>query len=96
MSVPRKIWVDDVSAAYPNIAFVDNGSEDVYHHDDVVRELVEALEPFARYMHTDEGRMDCDHKGAPFPDHQGVGWIYLTHGHFRRARAALAKIAQEG
>lgn len=50
-----------------------------------VAELLEALEPFAKYMQ-DGG--DLDHKGNPLPDDQGVGWVYLTIGDFRRARAA--------
>ena len=65
---------------------------DRYHHDDVVQELREALEPFARYMNTDEGRMDRDNKGRALPNEDGVGWVYLTHGDFRRAEAALAKL----
>ena len=52
--------------------------------------LVAALKPFARYMHTDEERMDCDHKFVPLVDDQGVQWLYLTHGDFRRARAAIS------
>lgn len=48
--------------------------------------LREALKPFAEYMR-DYG--DKDNHGAPAPDAQGVGWIYLNHGHFRAARAAL-------
>ena len=52
-----------------------------------------ALQPFADYMHTDEGRLDLDHNGCELPDDLGVGWIYLNHGDFRRAQAALA---QEG
>ena len=54
-----------------------------------IAELEAALVPFARYMQTDEGDMDQDNKGNPLPDDQGVGWIYLTHGDFRKARAAL-------
>ena len=51
--------------------------------------LREALSPFAEYMHTPEGRMDLDNLDAEVADNLGVGWIYLTHGDFRRARAAL-------
>lgn len=50
-----------------------------------------ALQPFADYMHTDEGRLDLDHDGCELPDDLGVGWIYLNHGDFRRAQAALAQ-----
>ena len=53
-----------------------------------------ALEPFGAYMHTDDGRVDTDNKGTPLPDDQGVGWVYLNHGHFRRARAALQTAPQ--
>ncbi|MEO9297608.1 hypothetical protein [Devosia alba] len=48
----------------------------------------EALEPFAEYM-KDGG--DLDNKGNPLPDSDGVGWVYLTQGDFRRARAAMPK-----
>ncbi|MGN7869595.1 hypothetical protein [Paracoccus sp. 22332] len=54
-------------------------------------EMRAALRPFAEYMHTNEGRMDCDYFGKPLPDDLTVGWIYLTHGDFRRARAALSQ-----
>ena len=47
--------------------------------------LREALRPFAEYM----GDMDKDSLGNPLPDGEGVGWVYLTQGDFRRARAAL-------
>ena len=53
-----------------------------------VEELTAALEPFARYA-TESG-FGCDNHGNPLPDASGVGWIYLTNGDFRRARAALA------
>lgn len=55
-----------------------------------IKALVEALKPFADYMHTDEGRMDLDGAGSPLSDDLAVGWIYLTHGDFRSARTALA------
>lgn len=47
-----------------------------------------ALEPFANYY--GPHYPDTDDKGTPLPDEDGVGWIYLTVGDFRRARA-LAK-----
>lgn len=56
----------------------------------VVRALVEALEPFAKYMIAEDGRMDQDHMCRPLPDKQGVGWIYLTYQDFRRAEAAIS------
>jgi hypothetical protein len=46
----------------------------------------EALKPFAEYMSVG---MDLDNHGNPIPDTEGVGWVYLTHGDFRRARKAL-------
>ena len=49
--------------------------------------LRDALTPFAEYM----GDMDRDNLGNPLPDDAGVGWVYLTQGDFRRARAALEK-----
>ena len=58
---------------------------------DVEAVLRAALQPFADYMHTDEGRLDLDHAGCELPDDLGVGWIYLNHGDFRRAQAALAQ-----
>jgi hypothetical protein len=54
---------------------------------DMVQPLVDALKPFAEYMHTEDGRMDLDNEGNEVPDDQCVGWIYLTHGDFRKARA---------
>ena len=89
MSAPRKIWIDDVSAAYPNIAFVDNGSEDVYHHDDVVRELITALE---------ECRDELDaYSRQEYPGDHPVHERYRQRDFGANpARIALAKIAQEG
>lgn len=33
--------------------------------------------------------MDLDNHWKKIAEQEGVGWIYLTHGDFRRARAAL-------
>ena len=52
-----------------------------------VKELEEALKPFAR--HLDEMKFDLDNHGNELPDEQTVGWVYVTNGDFRRARAAL-------
>lgn len=49
--------------------------------------LEEALRPFAEYM---GDNLDKDNRGNPLRDNDGVGWVYLTHGDFRRARSALA------
>jgi len=54
---------------------------------DRIEALERALKPFAEYM----GDMDRDNLGNPLPDDAGVGWVYLTQGDFRRARAALEK-----
>ncbi len=52
------------------------------------QELREALKPFANYA-TKDGFW-LNHKGEELPDVDGVGWVYLTNGDFRRACAALA------
>ncbi len=56
--------------------------------------LREALEPFAKYL--DTAKFDVDYNGNPLPDEQGMGWVYLTIGDFRRARTALAQGADDG
>jgi chromosome segregation ATPase len=51
-------------------------------------ELAEArkiVEPFAK--HIDRMKFDIDYHGNPLPDDQAVGWIYVTNGDFRAARA---------
>lgn len=53
--------------------------------------LRRALEPFANYY--GPHYPDTDYNGAPLPDEDGVGWIYLTVGDFRRAAQALAASA---
>lgn len=53
-----------------------------------VGRLQEALKPFATYL--DTAKYDLDNKGDPLPDDLGMGWVYLTVGDFRRARAAFA------
>lgn len=53
-----------------------------------ITELETALRPFAAYM-GDKG--DLDNLGQPLPDEQGVGWVYLTMGDFRRARSSLTE-----
>ena len=52
-----------------------------------IKELEKALEPFAEYLNG--AAFDLDDKGNPLPDEQGMGWVYLNVGGFRRARAAL-------
>lgn len=83
MSAPRKIW-----AARPSLdrhfsarSFSDPDlSAHLYHHDDWVRELVEALEAIWEIC--------CE--PAETDAASVKGWDEV------RARAALAKIAQEG
>ncbi|WP_425902457.1 hypothetical protein [Agrobacterium radiobacter] len=57
-----------------------------------VKALEAALKPFAEYM---GDHFDKDNHGNPLPDDLGVGWIYLTHADFRRARTALASTGGE-
>ena len=54
---------------------------------DQLKRYREALEPFVAYLN--EVKFDLDNNGNESPDEQGVGWIYLTNGDFRRARQAL-------
>lgn len=54
-------------------------------------EAVEMLKPFAEYM-GETG--DLNHKGQPLPDSEGVGWVYLTQGDFRRARTFINSIKE--
>ena len=49
--------------------------------------LENALEPFAAYL--DTAAWDLNNNGDPLPDDHGMGWVYLTIGNFREARAAL-------
>jgi hypothetical protein len=51
------------------------------------KELVEALEPFARYAA--ENGFGLNHRSEELPDGDGVGWVYLTNGDFRRAARAI-------
>lgn len=50
-------------------------------------EVREALEPFANYA--GQNGFGFDNHGKELPATDGVGWVYLTIGDFRRARAAL-------
>lgn len=52
-----------------------------------VTRLRDALKPFGQYL--DSASYEVDNNGNPLPDEQGMGWVYLTVGDFRRARAAL-------
>jgi len=55
-----------------------------------IERLREALRPFAAYL--DTAAFDRDNNGKPLPDEMGMGWVYLTVGDFRRARAELEAI----
>jgi hypothetical protein len=46
-------------------------------------QLEAALRPFANYA--SKGGFGLDYHGKPLPDGEGVGWVYLTYGDFRRA-----------
>lgn len=95
MSAPRKIWAAPSTSRGWNFAFCSDDTPedakdrcDLYHHDDVVRELVEALE-------TISGRHIPDQPAAYGGDE--LEWAQRQHTELRLiARAALAKIAQEG
>lgn len=79
MSAPRKIWVDYRRDMFSfEVDEPTSGRPTAYHHDDVVRELVEAL------------RMIADTE-PPSPTWAGDLGIRAIRAH---ARAALAKIAQ--
>ena len=96
MSAPRKIWVP-VPVTDEGPCYVDKDEAEMqwgctavaYHHDDVVRELVEALEFYADRKFTGY-EVDISDYGISM----SKGEIILDEGDI--ARAALAKIAQEG
>lgn len=96
MSAPRKIWITDDTMAEMRFAgwvWIDEKpSADLYHHDDAVRELVEALEPFAFF---DEERTD-NTQDAWEIRYRDRFQDWVSYEDIERARAALAKIAQEG
>lgn len=53
-----------------------------------VEDLEAGLRPFGQYL--DTASYDLDNAGSPLPDEQGMGWVYLTVGDFRRARSLLS------
>ena len=93
MSAPRKIWVDyerdmfSFSEDAPTSS--SPASVTAYHHDDVVRELVAALE---------ECRDELDaYSRQEYPGDHPVHERYRQRDFDANpARSALAKIAQEG
>lgn len=96
MSAPRKIWTvshaDEYGHYFPEAVEAEGeygGTAVAYHHDDVVRELIAALE---------ECRDELD--GYSRQEYPGD---HPVHERYRKrdfdantARIALAKIAQEG
>ena len=91
MSAPRKIWAAS-PAAECLFAARDHRMDErdhIYHHDDVVRELVEALE---------ECRDELDaYSRQEYPGDHPVHERYRKRDFDANpARIALAKIAQEG
>jgi hypothetical protein len=54
-----------------------------------IEALEAALRPFAEYASRDG--FGLDNNGQEVPASEGVGWIYLTVGDFRRARQALGE-----
>ena len=96
MSAPRRIWAYSMDAEEDTHGGWDVRQDDgydapqsLYHHDDVVRELVEALEFYADRKFTGY-EVDISDYGISM----SKGEIILDEGDI--ARAALAKIAQEG
>lgn len=85
MSAPRQIWVAPwmFETRHQNPVRRKNHESDGdyrYHHDDVVRELVESLDDMADLFSADNALKRGTHLNATLC----------------RARRALAKIAQEG
>ena len=95
MSAPRKIWVP-MPVTDEGPCYVDKDEAEMqwgctavaYHHDDVVRELVVALEFYADRKFTGY-EVDISDYGISM----SKGEIVLDEGDV--ARAALAKIAQD-
>lgn len=56
---------------------------------DRIKELEDALKPFADYFNRDYP--DLDNSGNPLPDGEEVGWVYITYADFRRAREAMTR-----
>lgn len=81
----RMRLLDDIAITSPINAAAELASALASQAAEIER-LREALKPFADYMA--EG-MDRNYDGDPLPDADGVGWVYLTQGDFRRARSAL-------
>ena len=61
--------------------------------DEMVAELMAALEPFAKEIETPARRRLCP---GPDIDHWPIGANNLTFGHLRAARAALQRARGEG
>lgn len=87
MSAPQKISISHLQSRMIDVN--GKGGTEVYHHDDVVRELVEALE---------ECRDELDaYSRQEYPGDHPVHERYRQRDFDANpARIALAKIAQEG
>lgn len=87
MSAPRKIWLQE-PVGLPGeeerswCVEPQSDMDDLYHHDDVVRELVEASQAL---LDEKDDYMRRNNLGDPMKETVSA-----------RVRAALAKIAQEG
>lgn len=95
--MPERIWTGPELVAATHTwgahEYSKGGKASVaYIRADIAEQMAEALRPFADYL--DEVKIDLNSKGEPLPDDQGVGWIYLTVGDFRRAREAILKARQ--
>lgn len=87
---------DEVAALKELVAKAARATTAESERDELLREkdrLEAALEPFAGYY--GPHYPDTDNRGVPLPDEDGVGWIYLNVGDFRRARAALPSAPTE-
>lgn len=95
--MPARIWTGPELVAATHTwgahEYSEGGKASVaYIRADIAEQMAEALRPFADYL--GEVKIDLNSKGEPLPDDQGVGWIYLTVGDFRRARDAILKARQ--
>lgn len=79
---------------YPKPELLKEAASALDAKDTRIKELEKALEPFAEYLNG--AAFDLDDKGNPLPDEQGMGWVYLNVGDFRRARTALKGAQRNG
>lgn len=96
MSAPRKIWTQDLCRFETEQPPAEWGPHTVYHHDDVVRELVAVLARVSRYLPSDTVRCRGDKCREPWcisccGEDAAEAYMEVV----RADAAALAKIAQE-